>query len=149
METWQEKAARIGAEVVIFDPDNYPNSEDLENVDGWAVYDKDYDVKVAFINAHRSTVVQGNIAYHELEHIEQGHSHYPFSTTKLMYESSANDSMLEKRVDDYVCSYESIDENTIIDVNKFLDLYELGHELYYKAEKIIKEKMLEHIRFSY
>ncbi|GEM_PF-6492287 len=149
METWKEKADRIGANVVIFDPDLYPNSKELEKIDGWAVYDEDSNIKVAFVNAHRSTVTQGNVAYHELEHLEQGHSHYPMGTAGIMQESYANNCMIEERADAYVKGYEEISEETVIDVYAFLDFYELSHEFYYKAEKILKNKLLKELHFKY
>ncbi|MGL5896458.1 MAG: hypothetical protein ACRCZN_05685 [Lactococcus lactis] len=149
METWKEKADRIGAVVVIFDPDIYPNSEELEKVDGWAVYDEEFGIKVAFVNAHRSTIAQGNISYHELEHLEQGHSHYPIGTAGIMQESYANNCMLEERADVYMKGYDEITEETYVDINNFLDLYELSHEYYHKAEKIIKRKLSERLNFNY
>lgn len=149
METWQEKAERIGATVVIFDPDNYPSSDKLEEIDGWAVYNEDFGLKVAFVNAHRSTPYQGNIAYHELDHLELGHSHYPIGTASIMQESYANNCMLEERVDSYFESYDEVTEDTYVDVNNFLDLYELSHNFYYKAEQIIRRKLLERLHLDY
>ncbi|GAB2025851.1 hypothetical protein OfM1_19230 [Lactovum odontotermitis] len=146
METWSEKAERISADVYFYNPDEYDIPETIE---GWAIYDEKRKIKVAFVNNARSPKMIRNIALHELEHLENEDSTFSFSMTTSKMESKANLFMVEEQAEDYVVNYGDIYEDSCIDVNDFLDSYELSRNFYEIAQKILFEKFGKKLQLGY
>lgn len=131
MNCQNDISIEIEATIAYYDEDEYPFLRDGMKM---TIKDKDF----IFIKESNSYTKKQNILLHEQGHCYFGHTHlscHAFSW-KSRQEHQANMYMLEKRADEWLSKYDW--EPEFVDIEAFLDHFELDYKLYNDAYNIFK-----------
>ncbi|WP_374284147.1 ImmA/IrrE family metallo-endopeptidase [Lactococcus sp.] len=128
MNVWK-LARELGADVVFFTPNEVTKKDGM--------YYK--ELNLICLNTLSSTKRQENVLYHEIGHHAYGHQHFDINSKSysIKQEAEANRYMVKQRADEWLSAYDW--EPEYIDIDSFLNFFEIDDRLYYLAEDVFHD----------
>ena len=141
MSKLREFSRELGAEIIYF----IPSENDVVLVDDIkGLYLPEYDI--IYIRDDLTIIEQENVILHELGHCYCGHTHYNCHSKMFgsKQEAQADRFMVVHRFNEWLSKWDFTPEPNEININQFMDAYELNNKLKWICESVIDEYTTEY-----